>query len=178
MSALAWAVLISVASAVDAPVTTEPELHVVAQLELAGGARATSLPEAPFFFGVNALLGLRFDPVRFGAEVRGLFSTRPGLDVGGFFTVDLVRVKLDSRLALALFTGVEVLGRWVPGRSSPWSTVVLGQTGLRAVGLSLTVCGGAEVPSGVGDGEVRLGVEFVELITFLQLQSETRLPVF
>lgn len=143
----------------------EPQLHVVAQLGLAGGARAVTTPEAPFFFGLEGLVGLRFDPVRFGASVRGLFTNRPGLDVGGFFTVDLVRVKLDSKHAVALFTGVDVAGRWVPGRASPWSLVLLGHTGVRVLGISLSVAGGAEVPSGIGDGEVRLAVDFVELLS-------------
>ncbi|MFZ5439762.1 MAG: hypothetical protein ACOZQL_07120 [Myxococcota bacterium] len=158
MSALVLAMVLAAA-----PDTQEPQLHVVAQLGLTGGARAVLTPEAPFFFGLDGAVGLRFDPVRFGASVRGLFSNRAGLDVGGFFTVDLVRVKLDSKRSLALFTGVDVAGRWVPGRATPWSTVVLGHTGLRALGISLSVAGGAEVPSGVGDGEVRLAVDFVEL---------------
>ncbi|MDP3152964.1 MAG: hypothetical protein Q8N23_09865 [Archangium sp.] len=156
----------------DTPILQEPTLNVVAQLELAGGARATQAPEAPFFFGLNALIGARFDPVRFGLQARGLFSNHSGLDLGGFFTVDLVRLELDSRLAIAVFTGVDVMARWVPLRASAWSTVVLGHTGLRALGLSLTVAGGAELPSGQGDGEVRLGIDFVEFITFLHLQSE------
>lgn len=176
MNALVLSLLISAAS--DTPMTQEPTLNVVAQLELAGGARATQSPEAPFFFGLNALIGARFDPVRFGLQARGLFTRRSALDVGGFLTVDVVRFKLDSRLAIAIFTGVDVLARWVPQRISQWSTVVLGHTGLRAVGISLTVAGGAEIPSGQGDGEVRLGIDFVEFITFLHLQSETKKSVF
>ena len=175
MSALA---LLLLCAAGDAPVIEEPGLHAVVQLEAAGGARATVTPEAPFFFGVNALLGLRFDPVRFGVQARGLFSAQTGLDVGGFFTVDLVRAKLNSQLALALFTGVDVLARWVPGRASAWSGVALAQLGFRAVGISLTVAGGTEFPTVLGDGEVRLGFELVELITFLHQQSQTSLPVF
>ena len=165
-------------AAVDTPMLQEPTLNVVAQLELAGGARAAPSPEAPFFFGLNALIGARFDPVRFGLQARGVFTNRSGLDLGGFFTVDVVRLKLDSRLAVALFTGVDVMARWVPLRSSPWSTVLLGHAGLRALGLSLTVAGGAELPTGQGDGEVRLGIDFVEFITFLHLQSETTRSAF
>ena len=167
-----WAVL---SAAMDQPMLQEPTLNVVAQLELAGGARAT---QEPFFFGLNALLGARFDPVRFGVQARGLFANQSGLDLGGFFTVDLVRLKIDSRLAIALFTGIDVMARWVPLRASAWSTVVLGHTGLRALGLSLTVAGGAELPSGQGDGEVRLGIDFVEFITFLHLQRESTRSVF
>lgn len=160
MSALVLALVLHAA-----PLVPEPRLHVVAQLDLTGGARAVA---APFFFGLDAMVGARFDPVRFGAQVRGLFSRETGLDVGGFFTVDLVRVELDSRLTLAVFTGVDVMARWMPGRPSPWSTVLLGQTGLRVLGITLTVAGGAEVPSGLGDGEVRLGVDLVEFVTFLK----------
>ncbi len=170
-----WLVL---CAAEDTPMLQEPTLNVVAQLELAGGARATQSPEAPFFFGLNALIGARFDPVRFGLEARGLFTNRSALDVGGFITVDVVRLKLDSRLAVAIFTGVDVMARWVPLRASPWSTVVLGHTGLRVLGLSLTVAGGAEIPTGQGDGEVRLGIDFVEFITFLHLQRETTTSAF
>jgi hypothetical protein len=41
--------------------------------------------------------------------------------------------------------------------------VLLGHAGVRALGISLGVAGGAELTSGLGDGEVRLGVDFVEL---------------
>jgi hypothetical protein len=156
-----------ISAAPDAPLLKEPELNFVAQLEFTGGARAAPAPEAPFFFGLDALVGFRFDPVRFGLEARGLFTRQSGLDVGGFFTVDLVRLKLDSRLAVALFTGVDVMARWIPTRPSQWTTVVLGHTGIRVLGVSLTVAGGAEIPNGVGDGEVRLGIDFVEFITAL-----------
>lgn len=157
------AVVAMTLAAGDAPVVEEPQLHVVAQLGVAGGARAVGLPEAPFFFGLEGLVGLRFDPVRFGASVRGLVAARSGLDVGGFFVVDVVRLKFDSLRSLAVFAGVEAAGRWVPARATPWSAVVLGQLGVRVLGVSLAVVGGAEVPSGIGDGEVRLGVDFVEV---------------
>jgi len=156
-------VLMTLLAAADAPVITEPQLHVVAQLGATGGARAVLAPEEPFFAGLDGMLGLRFDPIRFGLFARGLFSTKLGLDVGGFFTVDAVRVKLDSKRSVALFTGVDVLGRWVPARPSPWSTVLLGHLGVRVLGISVAVAGGGEIPSGLGELEVRLGVDFVEL---------------
>ncbi|MDP1821634.1 MAG: hypothetical protein Q8L48_00245 [Archangium sp.] len=154
---------------------------VLAGISLSGGARGTVPPEAVFNFGLQGFFGLRFGPVRFGTQVRGLFSTQQALDVGGFFTVDLVRAQLEARLSLALFTGFEVMGRWLPSRAPQWTAVTLGVFGVRALGLSLSFAGGAEFPlpqGAVGNGEVRFGVELVELITFFKLQSETSLPVF
>ena len=55
-------------------------------------------------------------PAVVGVQARGLFSAQTGLDVGGFFTVDLVRAKLNSQLALALFTGVEEAVREMKAR--------------------------------------------------------------
>lgn len=160
---------------------TEADSPVLAGVEFSGGARATVPPEATFNFGLKGLFGLRFGPVRFGTQVRGLFSNQPALDLGGFFTVDLVRAQLEARLSIALFTGFEVMGRWMPSRTPQWTAVTLGVFGVRALGLSLSFAGGAEfpVPQGaLGNGEVRFGVELVELITFFKLQSESSQPVF
>jgi hypothetical protein len=152
---------------------------VLAGISLGGGARATTPPEATFNFDAQVSLGLKFGPVRFGTQVRGLFSNQLALDLGGFFTVDLVRAQLEPRLSIALFTGVEVMGRWMPSRAPQWTAVTLGVFGVRALGLSLSFAGGAEFPlpqGALGNGEVRFGVELVELITFLQLQSEAASP--
>lgn len=160
----------------------EPEAApVIAGLQLSGGARAVTPPAAVFNFGLGGFFGLHFGPVRFGALGRGLFSNQTSVDLGGFFTVDLVRAQLEPRLSIALFTGVEAWGRWTPSRSLPWTAVVQGVFGLRALGVSLSFAGGAEfpVPGGaLGNGEVRLGFELVELITFVKLQSEASQPVF
>ena len=160
----------------------EADSPVLAGVEFSGGARAVVPPEAVFDFGLKAMVGLRFGPVRFGTQVRGLFSNQLALDLGGFFTVDLVRAQLEARLSIALFTGFEVMGRWMPSRSPQWTAVALGVFGVRALGLSLSFAGGAEFPvplqGALGNGEVRLGVELVELITFLKLQSESSQPPF
>ena len=160
----------------------EPEATVVvAGLQLSGGARAVAPPDAVFNFGLGGFLGLHFGPVRFGTLVKGLFSSQLALELGGFFTVDLVRAQLEPRLSIALFTGFEAWGRWMPSRGPPWTAVVQGVFGLRALGVSLSFAGGAEfpVPGGaLGNGEVRLGLELVELITFFKLQAESSLPVF
>lgn len=172
MNALVLAGLISLGAA------AEPS-PVLAGLLFGGGARATTPPEAPFNFDAQVSLGLKFGPVRFGTQVRGLFSSQLALDLGGFFTVDLVRAQLEPRLSIALFTGVEVMGRWMPSRAPQWTAVTLGVFGVRALGLSLSFAGGAEfpVPQGaLGNGEVRFGVELVELITFLHLQAEAASP--
>ena len=144
-------------------------------------ARNAMPPEAVFNFGVGGFFGLHFGPVRFGTLVRGVFSKQTSLDLGGFFTVDLVRAQLEPRLSIALFTGVEAWGRLTPSRFSGWTAVVQGVFGLRALGVSLGFAGGAQfpVPGGaLGTGEVRLGFELVELITFIKLQSEASQPVF
>jgi len=159
----------------------EADSPVLAGVEFSGGARAVTAPEGVFDFGLKGMLGLRFGPVRFGTQVRGVFSNQPALDLGGFFTVDLVRAQLEARLSIALFTGFEVMGRWLPSRSPQWTAVALGVFGVRALGLSLSFAGGAEfpVPQGaLGNGEVRFGVELVELITFFKLQSESSQPPF
>ena len=162
----------------------EEDSQVLAGVEFSGGARAVAPPagEGIFDFGLKAMVGLRFGPVRFGTQVRGLFSQQQALDLGGFFTVDLVRAQLEARLSIALFTGFEVMGRWMPSRSPQWTAVALGVFGVRALGLSLSFAGGAEFPvplqGALGNGEVRLGVELVELITFLKLQSESSQPPF
>lgn len=160
----------------------EPEASpVVVGLQLSGGASAVAPPEAVFNFGLGGFFGLHFGPVRFGTLVRGVFSKQTSLDLGGFFTVDLVRAQLEPRLSIALFTGFEAWGRLMPSRTPPWTAVVQGVFGLRALGVSLGFSGGAEfpVPGGaLGTGEVRLGFELVELITFIKLQSESSQPVF
>lgn len=160
----------------------EPEASpVVAGLQLSGGARAVTPPEAVFNFGLEGFFGLHLGPVRFGTLVRGVFSSQLAVDLGGFFTVDLVRAQLEPRLSLALFTGVEAWGRLMPSRSPAWTAVVQGVFGLRALGVSLSFAGGAEFPlpqGALGNGEVRLGVELVELITFFKLQAQTSAPVF
>jgi len=161
--------------------TAEPEASpVLAGLQLSAGARAVA-PSETFNAGLGGFLGLRFGPVRFGPLIHVLFSRELLVDLGGFFTVDLVRMQLEPRLSVALFTGVETFGRVKPALPARWSVVVQGVFGLRALGVSLSFVGGAElpVPAGVlGTGEVRLGVELVELITFFKLQSQTSLPVF
>lgn len=175
MSALVLAGLLSLFAA------AEPDSPVLVGLELSGGARAVDPLEGTFNFGVKGSFGLRFGAVRFGTSVRGLFSNQAAVDLGGFFTVDLVRVQLERRLSIAVFTGVEALGRYMPTRLSPWTAAVLGVFGLRALGLSLSFAGGAEfpVPGGaIGNGEVRFGVEFVELITLLELQAQSSQPPF
>ena len=53
-----WLALAMVLAAT--PDTREPEPHVVAQLGLTGGARAVLTPEAPFFFGLDGAVGLRW----------------------------------------------------------------------------------------------------------------------
>lgn len=171
MSALALAAWLAVGASADLP--------VIAGLSLSGGARAVAPPEHVFNFGLEGLVGLRFGPVRFGGQVRGLFSNQAALDVGGFFTVDVVRVQLEPRLSLALFSGVEVMGRWLPSRSPQWTVVTLGVFGVRALGVSLGFAGGAEFPlpqGALGNGEVRLGFELVELVTFFLLQGQATQP--
>lgn len=138
-----------------------PALNFVAQVDVAGGARAVA---DPFYFSPALRLGLRFDPVRFGAVFRGLLSAQSGLDVGGFASVDLLRLLFDSEHNVALFIGTDVFARFVAAR---WSLVMLGVVGVRAVGISLSVVGGAELPPALGNGEVRLGVDLVELISAL-----------
>ena len=144
----------------------EPDSNVLAGIELSGGA------VQPVYFGVKGSIGLRFGPVRFGAQLRGPFA----LELGGFFTVDLVRAQLESRLSIALFTGFEVMGRlW----GTQWSAVTLGVFGVRALGICLGFAGGVDFRGGVvGNVEARLGVELVELITFFKLQSEASQPAF
>ncbi|MFO0598230.1 MAG: hypothetical protein U0228_23200 [Myxococcaceae bacterium] len=154
------------AAPADAPVPDEPGLHFVAQVDVVAGARAGNPPGAPFVFGGDLLLGFRFDPVRFGVMV-GVAAARAPVDFGGFFSVDLVRVKLDSQRTVALFTMAEVASRYSPSAMNPFSLVLLGEVGVRALGISLGVVGGAEIPGGLGDGEVRLGVDFVELLSLL-----------
>ena len=86
-----------------------------------------------------------------------------------------------TRLAEGRQVLTEAWGRLMPSRTPPWTAVVQGVFGLRALGVSLGFSGGAEfpVPGGaLGTGEVRLGFELVELITFIKLQSESSQPVF
>ena len=159
----------------------ETDSPVLVGLELSGGARAVMAPEAPFNAGLKGSFGLRFGAVRFGVQVRGLFSNQWALDLGGFFTVDLVRAQLEARLSIALFTGFEVMGRLMPTRAPQWTAVTLGVFGVRALGISLSFAGGAEFPVGpgaLGNGEVRFGVDVVELLTFFKLQSEASQPAF
>ena len=159
----------------------EPEASpVLAGLQLSSGARAVAPPDT-FNVGLGGFLGLRFGPVRFGPLIHVLFSRELLLDLGGFFTVDLVRLQLEPRLSVALFTGVETWARVKPELPARWSVVAMGVFGVRALGVSLSFAGGAEfpIPAGVlGNGEVRLGVELVELITFFKLQAQTSEPVF
>lgn len=174
MNALVLITLLSLGAAPEAS-------PVIAGLQFSGGARAVTPPEAVFDFGLGGFFGLHFGPVRFGTLARGLFSNQLAVDLGGFFTVDLVRAQLEPRLSIALFTGVEAWGRWMPSRGPPWTAVVQGVFGLRALGVSLSFAGGAEFPlpgGAIGVGEVRLGFELVELITFIKLQSEASQPVF
>ncbi|MFT3710862.1 MAG: hypothetical protein QM817_24825 [Archangium sp.] len=140
--------------------TDAPTLNFVAQLDIAGGARAVP---GPFFFSPGLRAGFRFDPVRFGVVARGLLSSQSGVDVGGFASVDVLRLLLDSERNVSLFVGADVYARFV---AAP-TLVLLGVVGVRAVGISLSIVGGVELSPAIGNGEVRLGVEFVELISAL-----------
>jgi hypothetical protein len=153
-------ILASVLAGAGTP-TDAPTLNFVAQVDLAGGARAVP---GPFYFAPGVRLGLRFDPVRFGVVFRGLLSEQSGVDLGGFASVDVLRLLVDSERSVSLFVGADVYARAVSAR---WSLVVLGAVGVRAVGVSLSVVGGVELAPALGNGEVRLGVDFVELLSAL-----------
>lgn len=150
------------------------------QLGFGGSARAST---ADTFAGVGEFkLGVRLEPVHFGLTVQGLAARELAAGAGGFLLFDLVRLKLDSALTLAAFAGAEGLAQYTPAQRQPWSGVVLGNLGLRAVGVSVTIAGGAEwlelgrAPQ--GEAQVRVAVDFVELGLLIERSRAQREPAF
>ena len=172
----------AVAQGFDAPVV---------ELGLTGGAQGLTKAEDSIWGGAKAAAGwkARLGQTVLRVEATGavLFSRafwHTAYDVGLAVSVDLFALMVDRYLSAAFFARVEGVARF----TAPFGQVQTGfvptlALGIHAAGFWASVTGGAELglrlPTNVDPqftGGVQVGVEFVELVNFVNRRNEGKQP--
>lgn len=163
----------------------------VVELGLLGGAQGLTQGEDSIWGGARAAAGwkVRLEPIVLRVEATGavLFSRafwHTAYDVGLSVLVDVVSLMIDRFLSAAVFVRLDGVARF----AAPFGQVQTGfvptaAVGVHLAGLWISVAGGAELGLHLKNnsdpqftGSMLVGVEFVELVSFIHRQSEGKQP--